>query len=209
MANTSDNRKVSDQREPESRLRKVGDATDRAAERTREAEEQGAAIAPDGLDTTVNFARRMTEEGRETLGHGLQRMAELGAPLADMGYGESRNLIEASARVTDLYHRTTEETAEDMQALVASYTQLGQGLQRMQSTYINMLQGALSHSRRQPRDLLRCKSVTELAEVQRDLYMDGVAFMLDSSTTMFRLAGQVMESAVAPLEARTRTHGRR
>jgi hypothetical protein len=44
--------------------------------------------------------------------------------------------------------------------------------------------------------------MTEFAEVQRDLFTDGVAFMVDASTALLRLAGEVVQSAAEPLEGR-------
>lgn len=202
MATTSDTRKATDTREPETRIRKIGEAADRATDQVQDMGEKGAQIAAEATDTAAGVARRAAEQGRETLGRGLRTMAGAGLPLAEQGYGQGRRLVETSARVADLYRKAADETAGDVQALVASYSQLGQGLQRMQTAYFDVVQRSLARARRQPQDLLRCKSPVEFAEVQKDLFTDGVAFMMESSTTLLRLAGEVVQSAAGPLEAR-------
>jgi hypothetical protein len=125
-----------------------------------------------------------------------------------VGFDKGRRLLETSVHLTEVYREATSGTTGDVQALTLTYSQLGQGWLRMQHAYLDVVQKSLSHAKRQPRDLLRCKSVTELAEVQRDLYMDGVAFMLESSTALLRLAGEIVQGAAEPLEARGQQHAR-
>jgi hypothetical protein len=206
MATSTDTRKPNDTREPETRIRKFGDAADRATDEAQEMGEKGAGLTAQAVNTAAGVAGRAAEQGRETLGRGLRTVAEASIPLAEKSFGEGRRMVEASAHVADVYSKAANDTAEDMQALVASYAQLGQGLQRMQTAYFDLMQRSLARAKRQPQDLLRCKSPVEFAEVQKDLFTDGVAFMMESSTTLLRLAGQVVQGAAGPLEARARTH---
>jgi Phasin protein len=206
MVTTPDTRKPTEVREPEARIRKIGEAADRATDQAQDMGEKGAEVAAQATNTAAGVARRAAEQGRETFGRGLRTMAGASLPLAEQGYGEGRRLVETSARVADVYRKAADDTAGDVQALVATYSQLGQGLQRMQTAYFDLMQRSLARARRQPQDLLRCKTPVEFAEVQKDLFADGVAFMMESSTTLLRLAGEVVQSAAGPLEGRARAH---
>lgn len=201
MASSPDNRKSSETRDS-SRTARAEDATNAATDEAREAGERGAEAAAEATRSAGNVVRHAAYQGREALTDGMQRAAEATAPLAEIGFGEGRKVIEASAHITDLLREASDETAEDVQALTMTYAQVGHGMLRMQHAWLNSMQRSMARARRQPQDLLRCRTVTEMAEVQRDLYMDGVAFMLESSTTLLRLAGEIVQGAASPLEAR-------
>lgn len=198
MASAHETRKATD-----SRSGKDGETATEATGEIRKIGERSLDAAEDATKTAANTAQEAASQGRETMAKGMRTMADASAPLVEASYGEGRRLVETSAHITDLYRDATSRTAEDMQALTTTYSHLGLGLVRMQQAYLNALQQSFARARRQPHDLLRCKSMTEFAEVQRDLYTDGVAFMVDSSTALLRLAGEVVQSAAEPLEGRT------
>jgi hypothetical protein len=208
MASATETRKESDIREAESRVHKIGDAANHATDQARNIGERGTEAAAEATRTAANVGQHAADQGQETISRGMRTMADASAPLVERSYGRGRRFVETSARVSDLYREAGEETAGDVQALNTTYSQLGQGMMRMQHAYFSALQQSLARAKRQPQDLLRCKSVVEFAEVQRDLYKDGVAFMLESSTTLMRLAGQIVQGATGPLEARAREHAR-
>jgi hypothetical protein len=208
MASATETRKGSDTRDTESRVHKIGDAANHATDEARNIGERGTEAAAEATRTAINVGQHAADQGRETVSRGMRTVADASAPLAEMSYGQGRRFVETSARVSNLYREAGEETAGDVQALNTTYSQLGQGMMRMQHAYFDVMQQALARAKRQPQDLLRCKSVTEFAEVQRDLYTDSVAFMLESSTTLMRLAGEIVQGASGPLEARAREHGR-
>jgi Phasin protein len=207
MASAPETRKASDTRETESRIHKIGDAANNATDEASNIGKRGTEVAEEATKTATDVAQHVADKGRETISAGMRTMADASASLVDIGYGRGRRFVEASARVTDFYREAGEETAADVQALTTTYSQLGQGLMRMQHAYFNAMQQSLARAKRRPQDLLRCKSVTEFAEVQRDLYTDNVAFMLQSSTTLMRLAGEIVQNVAGPLEARRATAG--
>jgi hypothetical protein len=190
----------------QARVQGLADVAKQTSSETRAAGERSAEAASQAGSAATGVAQQAARDGKETFARGMRAVAETAAPLADASFHEERRLIETSARVTDLFKEATSETAEDVQALTATYAQLGQGMLRMQHAYFNTVLHAMARARRQPKDLLRCRSVTEVAEVQRDMYMDGVAFMMESSTTLIRLAGEVVQGAARPLEGRAREH---
>jgi hypothetical protein len=208
MASATETRKGSDTRDTESRVHKIGDAANHATDEARDIGERGTEAAAEATRTAIHVGQHAADQGRETVSRGMRMIADASAPLAEMSYGQGRRFVETSARVSNLYREAGDETAGDVQALTTTYSQLGQGMMRMQHAYFSVMQQSLSRAKHQPQDLLRCKSVTEFVEVQRDLYTDSVAFMLESSTTLMRLAGEIVQGATGPLEARAREHAR-
>lgn len=158
-----------------------------------------AAVTGRGVHTLADAAKRAADQDQERVRAGMRMMAETAAGLAD-----ANSALEATARISGLYRRTMEDTTEDMQALMACCANVGQGIQQMQQAWFEVLRRSLEQGRRQPQDLLRCRSPEEFAQVQRDLYLDGVAVMLDSSMAMLRATGEMVNKAMKPLEGRAR-----
>jgi hypothetical protein len=52
-----------------------------------------------------------------------------------------------------------------------------------------------------PQDLLRCKNMVELAEVQRDLYLDAINHAFESTSRLLEMAGRTAQDAVRPLRS--------
>jgi hypothetical protein len=206
MTPASETKKGSEPRDAVAR-----DIQESANQTAREAGEFGGAAA-EAIKQTADITQRAADQGREAVMSGLRAMAGAQGPLADASYTQGRQFLETSAGVTNVYRETTESTAEDVQALVSSYAHFGLGLQQMQHAYFDLLHRSLEHATkrgaRRPQDLLRCSSLLEFAEVQRDLYRDSIRITLEASTTMFRLGSQVAQNALQPLDSRARDSGR-
>mgnify|MGYP002622413268 CR=1 FL=1 len=154
-----------------------------------------AAVTGRGVHTLVDAARRAADQDQE-------RLRAAAGTIAD--FANADRALEATARITGLYCRTMQDTTEDMQALMACCSNVGQGIQQMQQTWFEVLRRSIEQARHQPQDLLRCRTPEEFAQVQRDLYLDSVAMMLDSSMAMLRATGDMVSKAMKPLEGRAR-----
>ena len=53
--------------------------------------------------------------------------------------------------------------------LFSSWMAMGRGLQQMQHACLEIFDQSMENAVHKPQDLLRCKTVVEVAEVQRDL----------------------------------------
>jgi hypothetical protein len=199
-------------RDPDSvggRLRAVAGQNAQDARNIGERTAEAAARTADTVaDVTRDMTQRVADQGREAVRLGLRAVAGAQAPLADVSYDRSRRLVETTARVTDIYHDAAQRTADDVQALVGSFTSLGRGLQQYQHAYLDVLNRSLESVSRKQQDLFRANSPVELAEVQRDIYLDAVNNMLTGSTMLLQIAGQIAQEAVKPLQERARAHGR-
>jgi hypothetical protein len=177
-----------------------------AAEEFRDVGESMAETMVRTTDAAVEMTQRVAEQGREVMLLGVRAAAGMNGRLADAGYGRSHRALGAAARALQLCHEAAENNAENVEALFSAYMTMGRGLQQIQQTYLDMLDRAVDGAARRPQDLLRCKSIEEFAEVQRDLYVDVVNRAMESSTTLLQLAAQTAQQAMRPLQARA-SHG--
>ncbi|HUB10896.1 MAG TPA: phasin family protein [Acetobacteraceae bacterium] len=183
------------------------DAGQQAAEEFREVGETVADTVVKTADAAVEMGQRVAEQGREMILLGVRATAGMNGRLAEAGYGRSHRVLGAAARAVQLWHEAGDSTAENVQALFATYLTVGRGLQQMQHACLDMLDRAVDHAAHRPADLLRCKSLEELAEMQRDLYLDAVNRAIESSTTLLQLAAQTAQQAMRPLHARAGNGG--
>jgi len=77
---------------------------------------------------------------------------------------------------------------------------MGLGMQSMQRAWLEMLDHTIEHATHKLHELLRCKNMTELAEVQRDLCVDLVNQALESNSRLLELAARTAQDAVRPLQ---------
>lgn len=80
---------------------------------------------------------------------------------------------------------------------------LGRGMQQMQHVCLELLDHAVERATHKPQDLLRCKTLEEFAEVQRDLHLDAENHAFESRTTLLQLVAQTTQGVKRPLQART------
>jgi hypothetical protein len=189
----------------EGAARTVDQASEGAARTVDQAKEAGETIVKTverTTDAATDISRRVADQGREVMLLGVRTAAGVNSRIADINYDRGQDLMTSAARAMDVYCGASESAAENMQALFASYLTLGCGIQRMQHAWLDMLGQAVEHATHKPQDLLRCKSLVEFAEVQRDLYVGAISHAFESSSTLLDLAGQTARDAMRPLHAR-------
>ena len=147
--------------------------------------------------------RRTAREARDATVLGIRALADAQAPLADAGYEEGRRLLESTARVTDVYREAADRTSGDIHALISSYTRLGRGVQEMQHAYFDLLRQGLDRLQRKPQDIWRARSMVEIAEVQRDLFTNGLETGVSMTSTLLQLSAKIVQEAMQPLQQRS------
>ena len=152
-------------------------------------------------DAAVEMGQRVAEQGHEVMMLGMRAAAGMNGRLAEVGCGRSHRLLGAMARALQIWHEAGDNTAENLQALFSSYLRLGQGLQQMQHVWLDMLDRTADEAAHRPQELLRCKSLEEFAEVQRNIYLGAVNRAVESSSTLLQLATQTAQQAMRPLPA--------
>jgi hypothetical protein len=178
------------------------DVFNRTADEARNIGSSVADTMARSADAAVDITQRVAEQGRDVVWLGVRTAAGVNGRFADVNYGRSHRVLESTARALETYRAAGESTAENVQALFATYLQVGRGLQQMQHAYLEILDRSLERATHKPQDLLRTKSIEEFAEVQRDLYLDAVNHAIEASSTLLQIAGRVAEEAVRPLQNR-------
>jgi hypothetical protein len=173
-----------------------------AAEELRDASDTVAETVVRTADAAVEMGQRVAEQGREVMLLGVRAAAGMNGRIADAGYGRSHHLVGAAARAMEIYRDAGESTAENVQALFSASMTVSRGAQQMQHAWFELLDRAVNRATHKPQDLLRCKTLEQVAEVQRDLYLDAVNHALESGTTLLQLAAQTAQQALRPLQAR-------
>jgi len=179
-------------------------AMDRVARETKQTLRDGTDAAKEEIAETVGAARDTIDQSHDVARMGLRAAAEVQGQIADLGHDQGRRGLHTATRVADIYRETTESTAGDVHALFLAFSHFGRGVQQMQYAWFDLLEKSMDQARRRPQDLMRCGSAIEVAEAQRDLYRDGVSYMLDATTTLFDLMGRTAKQAHGSLDARER-----
>jgi len=109
-------------------------------------------------------------------------------------------MLNSTVHALDVYRDATERSAERVHALFSSYVTLGRGLQQMQHAWLEMVDHSLQTASHKPQDLLRCKNLVELAEVQRGLYLDTINHAVESGSRLLEMAGRAAQDAARPLQ---------
>lgn len=174
----------------------VHEAEQAAQQATNRARDLGNSI-----NETVRETAKAADQGREVLMMGVRTAAGVGSRVADVNYGRGQQLMSSAAQAIDVYRDASERSAERVQALFSSVTAMGRGLQTMQHAWLEMLGHSMDTATHKPQDLLRCKNMVELAEVQRDLYVGAVNHAVESTTRLLELAGATARDAARPLQS--------
>ena len=119
---------------------------------------------------------------------------------------------EAADRVVDTAQRATDEAARATRdltgAFATSYGVFADGIQELQHGYWRIVQNSFSIATSAPAEMMRCRSLTELSDLQREIfskYLDGV---VDANKTLIDVSARVAETATKPLhgQAGLRAH---
>lgn len=179
----------------------VAGAAEATADRARQATETLTDNVSEAADTAASASLKTAATGRDTMLMGARTAAGVTGKVADISFNRSRDMVASSAQAMDIYTGAAERTAERVQALMSSGLTLSRGMQKMQHAWLEMVDQTMERAAHRPQDLLRCKTLVEVAEVQRDLYTDAVNHAFETSSRLLELAASVAQDAVRPLRA--------
>ena len=151
-------------------------------------------------DAATEMSSKVAHQGRQAMMLGVRTAAGVGGRIADINFGRGHHLLASTAQAMDVYRDAAERSADRLQALFNSYVTFGRGVQQMQHAWLEMLDHSIENAGHKPQDLLRCNNLVELAEVQRDLYLDAVHYAFDASSRLLEMAGRTAQEAVRPLQ---------
>jgi hypothetical protein len=176
-------------------------AAQNGATHAKEAAQSINETVAETAQAAATISSKAAEQGREAMLMGVRTAAGVGSRVADINFGRSRDLMSSARNAMDVYRDASERSAERVQALFSSAMMMGRGLQTMQHAWLELIDNTMEHAAHKPQDLLRCKTMVELAEVQRDLYLDAINHAFESTSKMLDLAGRTAHDAVRPLRS--------
>ena len=171
------------------------------AEHAKQATHTMTETVAETASVAAGLTNQAAEQGREVLLMGMRTAADVGSRVADIGFGRGHHLLSSATHAMDIYRDASERSAEHAQALFSSCLTFGRGLQAMQHAWLEMADQTLEKAAQRPRDLLRCKNMVEVAEVQRDLYIGAINRAVESTTRLLEMAGRTAQDAVRPLQS--------
>jgi hypothetical protein len=171
------------------------------ADRTREVTHSISETVAETAHAAASLSTKAAEQSREALLMGARTAADVGSRVADINFGRGRDLVSSAANAMDIYRGASERSAERVQALFSSALTMGRGLQTIQHAWLEMIDHTWENAAHKPQDLLRCKNIVELAEVQRDLYLDAINHAFESTSRLLELASRTTQDAVRPLRS--------
>ena len=181
----------------------AGQVAQDGANRAKEVAHSMTETVSQTAEAAANVSSKAAEQGREVMMMGARTAADVGSRVADISFGRGRHLLASAAHAMDIYRDASERSAERMQALFSSYMTFGRGLQNMQHALLEIADHTIEHAAHKPQDMLRCKNMVELAEVQRDLYVDAINHAFESTSRLLDIVGRTAQDAVRPLQSGT------
>jgi len=181
----------------------VGQNSANHAEEAKHAEEVSQSMTETVAETATNLSTKAAEQGHEVIMMAVRTAAGVGSRVADIGFGRGHHLLASTTNAMDIYREASERSAERIQALFSSYMTVGRGWQSLQRAWLEMIDHSIENAAHKPQDMLRCKNMVELAEVQRDLYIDAINHAVESTSRLMDIAGRTMQDAVRPLQSHT------
>jgi hypothetical protein len=174
------------------------------AERIKQANQAIAGTAADTAGAAADVSSKAAASGREAILLGMRTAAGIGGKVANMSFDRGHHLLNSTVQALDIYADATERSAERVQALMSSAMVWTRGIQKTQRAWLEMIDHSMERAAHRPQDLLRCTTLVEFAEVQRDLYTNAITHAFESSNRLLELAGRAAQDAVKPLQSQHR-----
>jgi len=169
-------------------VRRTGEMmTDRTAGTMRQAAQTGAEMVRRTTDVANRGLEAAAEGQRRMLGNGAEQANRMGNVMA---------------HATSILSDTAQETSGDVQALMMSTRAAVSRMQDAQRAWLEFLTRNAQASARLPQELIRCRSVQDIAELQSRFVRESVNVLLDGSAEILRATGRAAEDALRPLEER-------
>jgi hypothetical protein len=175
-------------------------ATHNGVDHPKEASHLTAETVAEAVDTASAMSSKAVEEAREAMMAGVRTVASVGGHVADISFDRGHNLLASATHTMDIYRDASERSADGIQALFSSWMAMGRGLQQVQRAWLEIFDQSMEHAVHKPQDLLRCKTIVEVAEVQRDLYVDAVSQAITSSSRLLEMVNHTARDAMRPLQ---------
>ena len=177
-----------------------------APERSKTARGDGQDHATEAVEAAATAASQETMRTMDMMQPSLRIAADIQQPALELVHDQTRRAADAVAQFTSAFHKATESTMDDVQALTMACTQFGTGMQEWQHACADLANISTEHTIRAQQILLGCRTPSELARAQQDLYRETVGFMVQASNKMLELSARIAQEAAKPLQGRAQKY---
>jgi hypothetical protein len=116
----------------------------------------------------------------------------------------AQTVKEAAERVAGTAARATDEaarTARDLTGAFAnSYSVFADGIQELQHGYWRVVQQSVDIAATAPTEMMRCRNLTELSELQREIFSKYLDRVVDANRMLIDVSARVAGNVAKPLQ---------
>jgi len=117
------------------------------------------------------------------------------------GRQAAREMVDAAADTTQRATGEVARAARDLTGAFAnSYGVFADGIQELQHGYWRVVQSSFDLATSAPAEMMRCRSLTELSELQREIFTKYLDRVADANRTLIDVSARVAGQAVRPLQ---------
>jgi|GEM_PF-4495469 Phasin protein. len=174
----------------------IGQVAEAADEPMAEADRQAA--------DPGRHTRHATESVSDSALNAGTRLAEQGAEAGRRQTDQVRALLGSGTR---LYSDLNEVSKDDVDTAVRSGTRLARGMQDMSWEVMRYTQQSLQLGLRTANELMICRTVDDLLNVQRNFMRASIDTFLQESAKLLEMSGGVATDAAAPIQQRPERGG--
>lgn len=168
---------------------------------SKEAAQTASETVAEAANTVTAISSEVVERSYEAVMTGVRTAADVGSRVADISFGRGHHLLSSTTHMMDIYHSASKQSAGRVQALFSSWMAMGRGFQQMQHAWLGILDHTVKNAAHKPQDILRCKTMVEVAEVQRDLYNSAINYTVELSSRLFEVVNLTAQDAARPLRS--------
>lgn len=148
-------------------------------------------------------ARKDEREARRESGNGGSTAERAVGQAAEFGERQTEQIRSMASQTARIYQSLGEDSRGDMDAFMQSGARLAKGMQDMGWEILQFGQQSLRLSLKTANDLMTCRSVEDMMQVQQDFLRESMDTIMQESARMIELSNSVATDAVAPLNQRT------
>lgn len=150
--------------------------------------------------------REAMEAGRETAeaaGRAGQRMARRGvAEASEIGQRQTERLRSLLGASGEAYGDLAENSRGDVDAIMETGAKLAKGMQDVGWEVMRFTQNSLRMQMRAANDMMTCRSVEDVVQLQQDFLRESMDTFLNESARLLEMSSSVATDALHPINER-------
>lgn len=166
------------------------------------AERIGEDVAGEAAEATRQAGERVRRGGAAAAGEAMESGSRMAAQAADFGRRQAEQMQSLMAVPSRVYGDVGNLSRDDVDALVQSGARLAKGVQDMSWEMMQYTQQSLQMGMRVANDLMTCRTVEDMLDVQRNFMRQSVDTFLQESARLLEMSSNVATDAVNPLNDR-------